>query len=114
VPVSIKQLGLIFAFLGLIFTSGCSTSSTGGDHDLKNSEKIVRYSFDCENLVCLDTSNIIDFNSGDYRSRTCVWNCGTGYNQCIKAQVTLKFEKVGGCWQLTHDQLSANYEGACK
>jgi hypothetical protein len=27
--------------------------------------------------------------------------------------VTLKFEKANGCWQLTHDQLSANYEGAC-
>ncbi len=108
-----KYLGLTLALLGLVFIYGCSTSSTGGDHDPKNSEKIVRYSFDCENLVCLDTSNIIDFNSGDHRARTCIWNCGTGYNQCIKAQVTLKFEKVNGCWHMTHDQLSSNYEGAC-
>jgi len=113
VPVPLKVLGLLFALLGLVFLYGCSTSSTGGDHDPKNSEKGVRYSMDCENLVCLDTSNIIDFSSGDHRARTCIWNCGTGYKQCIKAQVTLKFEQVGGCWQLTHDQLSANYEGAC-
>ena len=111
--VPLKCGSLAAALICLVFIYGCSTSSTGGDHDPKNTEKTVRYSFDCENLVCLDTSNIIDFNSGDHRARTCIWNCGTGYNQCIKAQMTLKFEKVNGCWQLTNDQLSSNYEGAC-
>lgn len=111
--VPLKCGSLAVALICLVFIYGCSTSSTGGDHDPKNSEKTVRYSFDCENLVCQDTSNIIDFNSSDHRAKTCIWNCGTGYNQCIKAQVTLKFEKVNGCWQLTHDQLSSNYEGAC-
>ena len=111
--VPLKGGGLAAAIIGLVFIYGCTTSSTGGAHDSKNSEKTVRYSFDCENLVCLDTSNIIDFNSNNHHARTCIWNCGTGYNQCIRAQVTLKFEKVNGCWQLTHDQLSSNYEGAC-
>jgi hypothetical protein len=28
--------------------------------------------------------------------------------------VSIKFEKInGGCWMLTHDQLSANYQGVC-
>lgn len=111
--VPLKYFGLSLALLALVFIYGCSSSSTGGEHAAKNSEKTVRYSFDCQNLVCLDTSDVVDFSSGNYRSRTCIWNCGSGYNQCIMAQVTLKFEKVSGCWQLTHDQLSANYQGAC-
>ncbi len=112
-PVPFRCLGLTLAFLGLVFIYGCTSSSTGGSHDNRDSEKIVRYSFDCANLSCADASGIVDFASGDYQSRTCIWNCGTGFNQSVRAQVTLKFEKVGGCWQLTHDQLSANYQGAC-
>jgi hypothetical protein len=112
-PIHLTRYGLAAAIIGLIFIYGCTNSSTGGDHDSKNSERIVRYSLDCENLVCLYPSNIIDFNSGDHRARTCIWNCGTDYKQCVRAQVTLKFEQVNGCWQLTNDQLSSNYAGAC-
>ena len=109
----LKFGSLAAALICLVFIYSCSSSSTGGSHDNRDSEKTVRYSFDCANLVCADASGIVDFASGDYQSRTCIWNCGTGFNQCVRAQVTLKFEKVGGCWQLTHDQLSANYQGAC-
>jgi hypothetical protein len=113
VPVTLKYVGFALALLSLVFIYGCSSTSTGGSQDNRNSEKIVRYSFDCANLACTDASGIVDFASGDYQSRTCIWNCGTGFSQCVRAQVTLKFEKVGGCWQLTHDQLSGNYQGVC-
>jgi hypothetical protein len=113
VPVPLKYFGLALALLGLVFIYGCNSTSTGGSQDNRNSEKIVSYSFDCANVNCANASAVVDFASGDYRSRTCIWNCGTGFNQCVRAQVTLKFEKVGSCWQLTNDQLSANYQGAC-
>ncbi|MBI5582580.1 MAG: hypothetical protein HY892_02030 [Deltaproteobacteria bacterium] len=111
----IKFAGLAMALVLSIFWTGCSDDTTsGGGQDARNNEKIVRFSFDCENLSCFDTSQVIDFNSTTSRSRTCVWNCGTGYSQCIKAYVSIKFERLnGGCWTLTHDQLSANFQGVC-
>jgi hypothetical protein len=110
----IKFAGVIMAMVMAVFWTGCSDTTSGGGQDARNNEKVVRYSFDCENLSCYDTSNIIDFNSTTSRSRTCVWNCGTGYEQSIRAYVSIKFERInGGCWKLTHDQLSANYQGVC-
>lgn len=113
VSVLLKCSSLAAALIGLVFIYGCTTSSTGGAHDSKNNETLVQYSFDCGNLSCFYTSNVIDFTSSDHQARTCIWNCGTGFNQSIRAQVTLKFEKVNGCWQLTHEELSANYSGTC-
>lgn len=105
---------LAMALVGALFWTGCSDTTSGGGQDARNNEKIVRYSYDCETVTCYDTSNIVDSSSNNSRIRTCIWNCGTGYEQSIRAQVTLKFEKIGaGCWQLTHDQLSGNYQGVC-
>jgi predicted small secreted protein len=111
---SITFAGLAMALVLSIFWTGCSDTTSGGGQDARNNEKIVRYSYDCENLTCYDASNIIDDTSNTSRTRTCIWNCGTGFEQCVRAQVTLKFEKIGaGCWKLTHDQLSGNYQGVC-
>lgn len=113
-------MGNVFRWLVLMVVlalpaalGGCSSSSSGGDHDYRNYEKYVRYSYDCANLACYDTSNQIDFNSDGHRARTCVWNCGTGYKQSIKAYVALKFEQVNGCWQLTHDEFTGDFQGLC-
>ena len=108
-----RYAGLTLVLVLMTALSGCSSSSSGSNHDPKGYEQYVKYTYDCQNLSCYDTSNRIDFNSNDHRARTCIWNCGTGYKQSIKAYVALKFETVNGCWQLTHDEFSSDYQGVC-
>jgi hypothetical protein len=92
----------VFTYL-LIFTTGCDS----GPSSLGGSGTVVGFSVDCAaGVKCSSTSDINEYNSGDYHSVTCVWHCAAYKNQNNK-YVSITFDKRGGgCWEYDREYVT--------